>query len=183
MTTATGQDVFFQLRQRDTDYPGYRYTYSEADILISNLAAIKKSSTTDGWVEASATFTTSSTPAYLFLNISSASSATRNFEIWVDDIVIEELYNVTVNNYTPNQNKTIGMAQGSTASDITIPTASGCRFDGIYANADYTVPLSPDAVLDSYAGGTIYFKWVKLTPQQYFCGFENYAEVVASSYD
>ena len=182
VTAAAGQDVFFQLRQRNTPWPAGKYTYNEADILLSSIATITKNTTTDGWVEVSATFTTSATPAYLFLNLS-ATAYTSGFEVWVDDIVIEELYNVTVNNYTPNQNKTIGMAQGSKASTIDVPTANGCMFDGIYADADYTVPLSANTVLDSYAGGTLYFKWVTLTPQQYLCNFENYTGFIVPPYD
>ena len=177
----TDRDLIFQLRQVNNPKPD-RYTYSDADILISNLATITKNTTTDNWVEASATFTTSSTPEYLYLNLHSTNYR-KDFVVWVDNIVIEERYDVTVNNYTPNQNKIIGMAQGSKVSNITVPAVSGCVFDGIYADADYTVPLSADTVIDSYANGTIYFKWVKLTPQQYFCGFENYSQVLVSSYD
>lgn len=135
VTTASTRDLVLELRQLDTVNPAQKLYYNKTQVLIPNIATITKNTTTDGWVEAYGTFTTGDAkekPEYLYLNITSPNGDSSGFEVWVDDIVIEELCSITINNYTPNQNKTIGMAQGSKVSDITIPTVSNFRFDGIY---------------------------------------------------
>ena len=164
--------LVLQLRQRNTQNIFYTYNYNEEDILIPDLVTI--SSATNGWKEVSTTFTTGSVTANLLLNLSSLTSRASDVEVLVDDIIIEELYNVTVNNYTPNENKTVGLSQNSLVSSITVPEVSGYKFAGVYADEEYSAQLSADVLLDNYANKTIYFKWEKITTSQYYCGFEDY---------
>lgn len=173
--------LVLQLRQRDTQNPYYTYTYNEEDIL--NGALVTFNDVTDGWVNVSKTFTTGSTPANLLLNLSSKTSRASNVEVWVDDIEIEELYNITVNNYTPGVNKTVGLAQNSKVSSIDIPEVSGYKFAGAYLDEAYSVQMSSDTLLDNYANGTIYFKWEKITISQQYCGFEDYTVKNTLSYN
>ena len=175
------RELVLQLRQRDTRNPFYTYSYNENDVLIPDLATI--SSATSGWKEATATFTTGATPANLQLSLASLTSRSSNVEVWVDDVVIEELYNITVNNYTPGVNKTIGLAQNSLVSNITVPEVSGYKFAGAYLDEEYSVQMSSDTLLDNYANGTIYFKWEKITISQAYCGFEDYTVKNTLSYN
>ena len=166
------RELVLQLRQRDTRNLFYTYSYNENDVLIPDLVTI--SSATSGWKEATATFTTGATPANLQLSLASLTSRSSNVEVWVDDVVIEELYNITVNDYTPGVNKTIGLAQNSLVSNITVPEVSGYKFAGVYLDKDYTVQLNSSTLLDNYANSTIHFKWDKITISQAYCGFEDY---------
>jgi len=167
------QTLVLQLRQRDTSNLMYTYTYNEADVLLPDVVTVTKA--TNGWVDVSTSFTTGSTPANLYLNLSSKTTRASNVEVWVDDIVIEELYNININNYTPGENKTVGLSQGSLVSDIKLPSVSGFKFGGAYLDAEYTQMLYSDTCLDSIAGGTIYFKWDAITTAQQYCGFEDYS--------
>lgn len=173
--------LVLQLRQRDTNNPFYTYSYKDEDVIISDLVTI--SNATTGWKEVSATFTTGNTTANLLLNLSSLTSRASNVEVWVDNIVIEELYTVTVQNYTPNENKIVGLSQNSLVSGITIPKVDGYKFGGVFADADFTAQLSSDAVLDSFANQTIYFRWDRITTAEQYCGFEDYTYRNKYSYD
>ena len=172
-TVKPSAQVNLQLRQRDTTNPKYTYSYNEADVIIP--AIISATNVTNGWQQATATFTTGDSPANLFLCLASATTSSATTEIWVDDVVVEELYNITINNYSIGENKTVGLVQGSLVSDIKLPSVSGFKFGGVYLDAEYTQMLSSDTCLDSIAGSSIYFKWDAITTAQQYCGFEDYS--------
>lgn len=167
------KQVNLQLRQ--TSSRMIQFTYDEANVLCPDLAVITE--TTDGWVEAKATFTTGDSVNYLGLFLTSVDNTNisdGSVSVYIDDITVSECKNVTIHNYDGVSDKVIGASATTTVADLEIPTVAGMRFLGVYADADFATKLSNDAVVPNYKD--IYYKWEQLSSGQYYCGFEDYSE-------
>ena len=149
-------------------------TYNEANVLAPEVAKI--TTATDGWVEASAIFTVPDNGVnnYLNLTLSSANSVNAsNVKVLVDDISLSVCKMVTAHNYDGND-KTIRVSDITTLADLEVPIYEGYKLEGIYSDSLYTNKLALSDKLSSYTD--IYYNWVKLSNNTYYCGFEDYAE-------
>ena len=87
------KQVNLQLRQ--TSSRMIQFTYDEANVLCPDLAVITE--TTDGWVEAKATFTTGDSVNYLGLFLTSVDNTNisdGSVSVYIDDITVSECKNV-----------------------------------------------------------------------------------------
>lgn len=167
------RQVNLQLRQRpECESIKENYAqWTEDYVLIKELAVITEA--TDGWVEASATFTVGDKNTMLNLSTASATTtAANNVDIWVDDIVIAECKDLVVNNYDGKNTGRVPVSALSTIADLEIPEREGYIFLGVYADAEYTNKINTYETAANYA--EVYYKWHKLSDGEYYAGFENY---------
>lgn len=170
------KQISLQLRHTNNNDLTYQRTYNEADVLVSEIATI--SSTTNGWVNATATFTTGSTVKGLIITlISPTSGAASNVEVWIDDVEIKECINITAHNYDGNGDKVIPISSTTKVSDLTIPERNGYKFGGVYSDSAFANKLSSSDLLVNYSD--IYLKWEIMSNNEYYCGFEDYKEQVS----
>lgn len=166
--------INLQVRSRPSINLFSTFTYDESLVFAPEVATI--TDVTNGWVEATAVFTTPEAEAdyYLNLTLSSANSTNAsNVSVWVDDISLSVCKMVTAHNYDGND-KTIRVSDITTLADLDVPTYEGYRLEGVYSDALYTKKLSASDKLNAYTD--IYYNWVKLSNDTYYCGFEDYAE-------
>ncbi|MBP3390251.1 MAG: carbohydrate binding domain-containing protein, partial [Clostridia bacterium] len=166
--------INLQVRSRPTINLFETFTYDETLVCAKSVVTI--TDVTNGWVEAVAEFTTPNTDAnhYLNLTLSSANSTNAsNVSVWVDDIEISKCTIITAHNYNGND-KQIRVSDITTLADLEVPTYEGYRLEGVYTDALYTNKLLATDKLNTYTD--IYYNWVKLSNDTYYCGFEDYAE-------
>ncbi len=169
------KQVNIQVRQTNSTNIFQTLTYSEANVLAPEVATI--TAATDGWVEVTAQFTTGDTAGYLNITLCSATSTdAKNVNIWIDDVTLNECKKVTAHSYN-GANKTLTVTANTTLADIDVPQRDGYLLEGVYSNAAYSNKLSSSDKLALY--NDIYYKWVKISKNTLYCGFEGYVEQIS----
>ena len=172
--TAPDREILLQVRNTDTNNIHGEAVNDATKIVANKVVSITQA--TDGWVEATAQFTTGDTVGYLNLTLCSATATdASNVNVWVDDITLNECKKVTAHGYD-GANKTLTVTADTTLADIDIPSRNSYVLEGIYSNSAYTNKLSSSDKLAPF--DDIYYKWVKISKNSLYCGFENYTEQI-----
>ena len=172
---APDKQVNIQVRQTNSVNIFTELTYDTANVLASEVATI--TAATDGWVEATATFTTDSNAGYLNITLCSATNTdANNVNIWIDDVILNECRTLTAHNYN-GANETFVVTAGTKLSDIDMPSRDGFELEGVYADSIHTNKLSASDIISNYTD--IYYNWVKVATKTLYCGFEDYTEQIA----
>ena len=145
--------------------------YTNTANIIANLVTV--TDTTDGWVELKTTFTGENHNNYFIL--STVGNWVSGVEFWVDDVVLSECGSITVHGYGEEASKQVQVTASTTIGELPVPELSGALFEGAYADAEYTTPLSKDTKAANYLN--VYYKWREKSYGEYYVGFENYGEL------
>ncbi len=175
VVTAPDKQVNLQVRQTSSVNIFEALTYNEANVLAPEVAKI--TTATDGWVEATASFTTGSEAGYLNITLCSATATkANNINIWIDDVTLNECRTLTAHSYN-GSNKNFTVTADTTLSKIAVPVREGFELEGVYADSIYTNKLSATDLISNYTD--IYYKWIKVATKTLYCGFENYTEQIS----
>ena len=132
--------------------------------------------TTEGWVWASAKFTTPSSlaqPDFALVTTNSVKGESV-ISLYVDDITLSECAPITVYNFDENGENTVYASDYTTLAELEIPERDGYILTGMFGDAELTNKLSASDLALGYASTGIYYGWEKLNPGEYYAGFENY---------
>lgn len=148
--------------------------YDKNNVYISNLTTVKY--TSSDWITVESEFYTGDTVAPLFLTvISSNSFVYTEANIWIDDVVIEEIYN-TPAIYFDTAGGSFMSPQiciaGKTIPEVMPPSREGYIFDGWFTDKEYTEPFTYNVMPEKNI--KLYAKWIKDidTPYGFTNGFE-----------
>ena len=161
-----GQVLMLQLRRLSD---GENIKYVKENILVEEIASIQQS--TNGWVTAEAIFSTRSevSPLALMLCTSSTDNASAsNVNVWIDDIVIEEIFETSEIRFDTVGGTEIPnfvCAINETIPSFPVPSKEGYLFDGWYTDADYKTQFTMSVVPDSDI--QLYARWKEIADEPY----------------
>ena len=173
--TAPDKEILLQVRNTNTSNMHETGVNDATKVVASKVVSITEA--TNGWVEATASFTTGSDVGYLNLTLCSATEKdAANVNVWLDDVTLNECATVTAHSYN-GANKTFTVTANTTLADLELPVRDGFELEGIYSNSIYTNKLTASDKIGVYSD--IYYNWVKVSTKSLYCGFENYTEQIA----
>lgn len=170
------KELELQLRQAQWSQCSFQNPNDDDGIWMEPVVITTISESTTGWNEAVAYFTAPATPYYFNLCLAAQGGGASNVDVWVDDLTVGECVKTTVHNYTPDTNKAIPVSKITTIADLQPADVEGYRFGGVFSDEACQNRLPADALAGGYAD--LYFNWLPITINDFYCGFEDYSQPI-----